>query len=104
MAPPYFEYLSVKGIIERIVLDPETEGLTTSGIRRKIDSIFNTNQIYGLEAKSVEIYRKEGNMFIDSSYEVRVPIAWRIDGVLKFDDLKYRVGDAEPMVTEGKKK
>jgi Domain of unknown function (DUF4845) len=103
MAPPYFEYLSVKDIVERIVTDPETDGLSISAIRRKLDSIFNTNQIYGLESKEVAIYRKEGKMYVDASYEVRVPLIWRIDGVIKFDDLKYRVGSSEAVQTDKKK-
>jgi uncharacterized protein YxjI len=104
MAPPYFEYLSVRDIVERIVMDSETEGQKISSIRRSIDSIFNTNQIYGLESKEVAIYRKEGKTFIDASYEVRVPLVWRIDGVLKFHDLKYQIGSAEPIQSDKKKK
>lgn len=97
MSPPYFEYLSVKDIITRIVMDEETQKLTPSQIRRNIANIFNTNQIYELDPKEVEIYRKKGVVYIDASYEVRQPVAGRIDSVLKFDDLHFAVGNPEPI-------
>lgn len=97
MTPPYFEYMTVKDVVSRVSLDPETEELSIGAIRRKIDTNFNTNQIYGLDSKSVEIYRKKGSTFIDAGYEVRIPILWRIDAVLDFNDLKYRVGEGEPV-------
>jgi hypothetical protein len=97
MAPAYIEYLSVKDIVNRIVMDPETDGKSIASIRRRLDSIFNTNQIYELDAKSVKIYRKEGKLYIDAGYEVRVPVAGRIDAVMKFDDLLYVVGESEPV-------
>jgi hypothetical protein len=104
MAPPYFEYLSVKGIIERTAVDSETEGASISRIRRNLDATFNTNQIYGLESKDIDIYRRNGKTYIDSSYEVRVPIMWRIDGVMRFDDLKYMVGSSDPISLDKSKK
>ncbi|MCR9104031.1 MAG: DUF4845 domain-containing protein [Gammaproteobacteria bacterium] len=99
MAPPYFEYLSVKNIVKDVVLDPELEGASIGTIRRKISNMFNTNQIYETNAKNVEIYRKDGKTVIDASYEVRVPIMWRIDAILRFDDLKYHQGVGTPLDT-----
>ena len=97
MAPPYFEYLSVKDIIARIVMEPEADKRGIAQIRRKIANIFNTNQIYELEPKDVEVYRKNGKTYVDANYEVRVPVMGRIDAVLKFDDLLYVVGSPEPV-------
>jgi hypothetical protein len=97
MMPPYLEYLSVKDIIVRIVMDPETQKESVSDIRRKISNIFNTNQIYLLDPKEVEVFNKSGKTYIDANYEVRQPVMWRIDSVLKFDDLFYEVGDSTPL-------
>ena len=92
MAPPYFEYLSVKEIVQKVALeyDPATE--STGQIRRKLDNLFNTNQIYELDPRDVEVYRKDGKTYIDANYEVRIPVMGRIDAVLKFDDLLYIAG------------
>ena len=97
MAPPYFEYLSVKDIITRIVIEKDTQTLSPRQIRRNIENIFNTNQIYELEPKDIEIYRTKGVTYIDASYEVRQPVMGRIDSVLKFDDLLFAVGNPEPI-------
>ena len=97
ISPPYFEYLSVKDIIERIVMDPDTKTASVSSIRRKLANIFNTNQIYELSYKDVEIIRRKGKSYIDANYEVRLPIAWRVDAVVKFDDLLYEIGNPNPV-------
>ena len=97
MLPGYMEYLSVKDIIARIAMDPDTREDSISDIRRKISNIFNTNQIYLLDPKEVEVFSKSGNTYIDANYEVRLPIVWRIDSVMKFDDLLYQVGSPEPL-------
>ena len=106
MAPPYTEYLSVKSIIEQVTMefDPQTQSI--GDIRRRIDFMFNTNQIYELEHKDVEVFRKDGKTFIDARYEVRVPVMGRIDAVLKFDDLLYVTGNPTPLtgLAEPKKK
>lgn len=98
MSPPYFEYLSVKDIVERIVMDPETLTASPGATRRKLANIFNTNQIYELAYEDVKIYNKSGKRYIDARYEVRLPVMWRIDMVLKFNDLHYQVGDQRPLL------
>lgn len=97
MSPPYFESLSIRNIISNIATDPDTAEVSIRRIRRNIDSNFNTNQIYELEAKDVKVFRKNGKTYIDASYEVRLPILWRIDAVINFDDLFYVVGEADPV-------
>ena len=97
IAPPYFEYLSVKNILSNIAIAPETAEESVRQIRRSIASNYNTNQIYETEAKDVNIFRRGGKTYIDASYEVRLPIAWRVDAVVSFDDLIYIVGQADPI-------
>ncbi|NCF19332.1 MAG: DUF4845 domain-containing protein [Haliea sp.] len=97
MAPPYFEYLSVRDIIEQVVMEHDPETQSIGQIRRRIDNLFNTNQIYELHHKDVEVFRKDGKTFIDASYEVRIPVMGRIDAVLKFDDLMYVAGNPTPL-------
>ena len=97
MMPPYFEYLSVKDIVARIAMDPDTPNESASEIRRTIANVFNTNQIYLLDPREVEVFSKSGKTYIDANYEVRLPIIWRIDAVLKFDDLLYEVGNPDPL-------
>ena len=93
MFPLYFEYLSVREIVTKVAgeYDPKTN--TIADIRRKLDNLFNTNQIYAIKPRDVEVFREEGDTYIDASYEARVPLFWRFDAVMKFDDLKYVAGE-----------
>jgi Domain of unknown function (DUF4845) len=97
MVPPYLEYRSVQGIISRIVMEPEVTTESAADLRRKIATRFNTNQIYLLDPKEVEVFSKGGKTYIDANYEARLPILWRIDAVMKFDDLLYELGDPKPL-------
>lgn len=92
MAPKYYEYYSVKDIISKVSAEYQPGTTTIGQVRRSIDKLFNTNQIYGLKVQDIEIYRKGGKTFIDARYEARLPVAGRIDMVLSFDDLLYVAG------------
>ncbi|MFC1578826.1 DUF4845 domain-containing protein [Pseudomonadota bacterium] len=92
MAPHYFEYLSVREIITKIAKEHDAETESIADIRRRIATVFNTNQIYDLHPKDVEVYRKDGRTYIDARYEARVPIMGIVDAVMKFDDLEIETG------------
>jgi Domain of unknown function (DUF4845) len=92
MVPHYSEYLTVKDIVTQVAAEHQPGTATVGAIRRRIDNLFNTNQVYALKIGDVEIYREKGNTYIDASYEARIPIAGRIDAVLKFDDLLFVAG------------
>jgi hypothetical protein len=97
MTPPYMEYLSVKRIISEIAMDRDfSSNPSPAEIRKKIASLFNMNQIYLLKPSEVKVFAKGGKTYIDADYEVRQPVMWRIDSVLKFDDLFYEVGVPQP--------
>jgi hypothetical protein len=97
MSAPYFEYLSVKDIISRLATETDPENASIGDIKRKIANIFNSNQIYELQPSDVDVLHRNGKVYIDANYEVRLPIMGRIDAVLKFDDLIYQVGNPEPV-------
>jgi hypothetical protein len=80
-------------------MEPEMEAESTARIRRAIETRFNTNQIYELDPREVEIYRRKGKTYVDATYEVRLPIFGRIDAVLKFDDLIFELGVPDPVTT-----
>ncbi len=92
LIPIYTEYLSVKEIVTKVAREHQPGTTTTGQMRRRLDNLFNTNQIYGLKPSEVEIYRKGGKTFIDANYEGRVTIAGQLDVVLRFDDLLLVAG------------
>jgi cell division protein FtsL len=96
MFPGYFEYLSVREVIRKAASDYDPQSENLRDIRRKVDNLFNTNQIYDINSQDVEIYRKDGKTYIDANYEMRVPIMGRIDAVMRFDDLLLVAGRKIP--------
>lgn len=96
LAPSYFEYLTVKDIVTKVATEYGAEQKTARELRRTIENNLNTNQVYGIEPKDIEIFRKEGKTFIDANYESRIPVFGRIDAIMTFDDLKFEVGRPAP--------
>jgi hypothetical protein len=88
MLPRYMEYLSIREIVETVAREYNPDEEDLGDIRRRLDTMFNTNQINDLQPKDVEITHKEGRTYIDASYEARVPIMGIVDAVMRFDDLK----------------
>ncbi len=88
LAPRYLEYLSIREIIGTIANEYNPEEEDIPDIRRRIDTMFNTNQIYDLQPKDVEVFHKDGRTYIDANYESRVPIMGNVDAVMTFDDLQ----------------
>jgi hypothetical protein len=88
MLPRYMEYLSIREIVETVAREYNPDEEDLGDIRRRLDTMFNTNQINDLQPKDVEITHKEGRTYIDASYEARVPIMGIVDAVMTFDDLK----------------
>jgi hypothetical protein len=97
LAPSYFEYLSVKEIMSKVSGEQDPANHRISDIRLRIANLLNTNQVYGIKPQEVEVFREKGKTYIDASYEVRIPVMWRIDAVMKYDDLKYEVGSSLPV-------
>ena len=97
LTPPYFEYLSIKDMVQQVALETNPETHSNGQIRRKLGMMFNTNQIYGLKVEDIEIYRKNGKTYIDASYDVQVPMVGRIDALVRFDDIIYVVGAGAPV-------
>ena len=92
MTPIYLEYLTVKRIMEDVSSEFKPEEDTIADIRRTISNMLNTNQVYLLQPKEVEVFRKDGKIIIDSNYEARFPVMGIIDGVMRFDDLTFIAG------------
>lgn len=93
LGPRYLEYLSIREIVTTIAREYNPEEQDLGDIRRRVDTMFNTNQIYDLSPKDVEIFHEKGKTYIDANYEVRVPIVGIIDAVMYFDDLEIETGN-----------
>lgn len=93
IAPGYLEYLSIRDIVIGVAEEYDPDEDTFADMRRKLADYFNTNQIKTLDAKDIEITRRERKVIINASYEQRVPLIWRIDAVVRYDDLEFIAGE-----------
>lgn len=91
--PGYLEYMSVRDIVARVASEYDRDGDTFSDVRRKLADYFNTNQIKTLDPRDIEISRDEGDVIINANYEQRIPLVWRIDAIVKYDDLVFVAGE-----------
>ena len=87
MAPTYFEYLAVKDILLRAVVEQPVSGETVPQLRNRLAALLVTNQVRGVEIDDIAIYSERGVIVVDARYEVRFPLVWILDGVMQFDDL-----------------
>lgn len=92
IAPGYIEYRTVRDTVIRVAGEFNGDRDTISDIRRQLAGYFNTNQIKAVDYREVDIARKEGKIMIDANYEDRIPLVWRIDAVVKYDDLVFEAG------------
>ena len=91
--PGYVEYLTVRDVVIRVAGEFDEEGGDTiADIRRSLAGYLNTNQVKNIAYRDVIIERRDGRLIIDASYEERIPLFWRIDAVVKYDDLQYEAG------------
>ena len=94
IAPGYLEYLTVRDIVIRTAEEFDEDTDTIADIRRKLAGFLNTNQVKSIDYREIDITRKEGKIIIDASYEERIPLVWRIDAVVKYDDLQFVAGES----------
>jgi dsRNA-specific ribonuclease len=100
IAPGYVEYLTIRDTVIRVAEEYDREEDTIADIRRALSPATSTpTRSKESDYKDVEIERREGDIFIDASYEQRIPLVWRIDAVVKYDDLVFEAG--VPRATDG---
>ncbi|MEM1403983.1 MAG: DUF4845 domain-containing protein [Pseudomonadota bacterium] len=93
IAPGYVEYQQIRSAVIRAAKEYDEDEDTISDIRRSLSSFFTTNQIYRIDYRDVIIERREGRIVIDANFEDRIPLLWRIDAVVKYDDLQFIAGE-----------
>jgi hypothetical protein len=87
VAPSYFEYLTVKDIVMRAVVEQPVSSETVPQLRSRLATLLETNQVRGVEINDIAIYPERGVIVVDARYETRFPLFWILDGVMQFDDL-----------------
>ena len=85
LAPTYLEGRSVKTAIESVA-EASNSKESLRDVSRRLTNTFNTNRIEGIKPTDVKVYRDQGKIIIDASYERRTPLFKTVDAVLMFND------------------
>ncbi len=85
LLPAYMEGRSVKSAIDSVAEASSPEH-SLRDVTKRLSSTFNTNRIEGIKPRDVKIYRDEGKIIIDATYETRTPLFQNVDAVLMFND------------------
>ncbi len=93
MAPGYIDYLAMRDIAIRISEEYDKDRDTFATLRRKFADFMNTNQIYAIQPNDIKFKREKGDVIIDAGYEQRIPLFWRVDIVVRYDDLVFIAGE-----------
>lgn len=87
VAPSYFEYLTVKDIVMRAVVEQPVAGESVPQLRNRLAVLLRTSQVRDVGIDDIAIYPERGVIVVDARYEARFSLFWVLDGVMKFDDL-----------------
>ena len=90
--PGYIEYRTVRDITMRVASEYDSQTDSSADIRRSLSAYLNTNQVTAIGYREVDLRREDGKLIIDSSYEQRVHLFWRIDLVMTYDNLAFEAG------------
>lgn len=93
IAPGFIEYQTIRELVLEAAESYDDDEDTISDIRRALASSFNMNQIKTITPGDVEIVREDGKLIVNGNYEDRIPLFWRIDAVVKYDDLVFVAGE-----------
>jgi len=93
VTPAYLEYRTVRSVLKSVASEAALNEAPMRETTRRIEALFNTNQIYALKPSEVKVTRESGKFTIDGRYETRTHLFANIDAVIKFEDLVFVVGE-----------
>ncbi|WOJ93918.1 DUF4845 domain-containing protein [Congregibacter variabilis] len=93
IAPGLIEYQTIRELVIEAAEGFNDDEDTIADIRRHLAGSFNMNQIQTIGPRDVEITREDGKVMINANYEDRIPLFWRLDAVVKYDDLVFIAGE-----------
>lgn len=96
MSPAIIEYSTVQRTTESVVEMATEKKMSNAEIRAAFSKRFQVNMTDVIGIKDIEITRKDGKTTINANYEVRVPLMFNIDVVMKFENLVYSFASTPP--------
>lgn len=83
---PYWQHAAINSIVAKASEDPDELSKPVRDIRRDFDKKFLINQVSLPEKDSLQVRLEEGVLYFDLVYEVRVPMFYNVDALVKFEE------------------
>lgn len=83
---PYKDHATIDSILTTLVEDPNQISESSRSIRSNIEKRFVINQVTLPDREAIQIRQEEGKIFLDLNYEVRVPMFYNVDAMVKFEE------------------
>jgi hypothetical protein len=84
LAPHYFEYLTVKSVMEAVRKDAEVISGGRVSVLRSVESRLYINEVDDVSSKEFTFKREDDGFLLGVEYEVREHLFANIDAVLTF--------------------
>jgi hypothetical protein len=91
IGPVYLESMTVKSIVEQAAEEARNEELGKAEIHDRIAKKLLINTVNGMSMEDVEVRGTGEDMEIDANYEVRKPLLFNIDVVVKFENMIVKI-------------
>lgn len=85
IVPIYIDYYNINNSIESVSQEPGVEQWSKTDIRRAIARHFNISYVDVIQAKDIQISKKQGRMVVELIYDDRRPLIANLDIVAKFN-------------------
>lgn len=91
LVPVYLDHMTIRQVVKNAANDPVSREMSASEIRKSMQGAFLTNRIDTIKLNDIKFTTDRSMIIMDASYEVRVPLVYNIDAVVKFDNLVYEI-------------
>ncbi len=83
--PAYMDFMTIDSVLNKVILDSDELRKEPKYLKRDLGKKWHINQIKLPSQESLSIRRKEGVLYITLDYEVRVPMFFNVDAMVKFE-------------------
>ena len=88
--PAYYDHYLIKSVVGDVAATPEEVSKPVNEIRNTLSKRLRINQVKLPAKEALKFTRDEGVMTISLKYDVRVPMFFNVDALVKFDE-QYEV-------------
>lgn len=91
LVPVYLDHMTIRQVVKNAANDPASREMSANEIRKSMQGAFLTNRIDTIKLNDIKFTTDRSMIIMDASYEVRVPLVYNIDAVVKFENLVYEI-------------